>query len=87
MNRRLLIILLSAFALAAGASYIVFLMVGRRMSMSHASTTSVIAAARNIKLGSILASADLTTIQIVGAAPKGAILKQSDAIGRGAVSD
>lgn len=88
MNRRLLIILLSAFALAAGASYVVFLMVGKRLSTTtHTTTTSVIAAARDIKLGSILRSTDLTTVEVVGAAPKGAILKQSDVIGRGAISD
>src|SRR5665213_157761 len=87
MNRRLLIILLSAFALAAGASYVVFLMVGKRLSTTHTSTTSVIAAAKDIKLGSILGSADLTTVQVVGTTPKGAILKQSDVIGRGAISD
>lgn len=87
MNRRLLIILLCAFALAAGASYIVFRMVGSRVTTAHVSTTSVIAAARDIKLGSILTTADLTTIQIVGDAPKGAVLKRSDAIGRGAVSN
>lgn len=87
MNRRILIILLSAFALAAVASYIVFRMVGTRLTLARKSTTSVVSAAKDIKLGSILTSADLTTIEISGTPPKGTILQAKDAIGRGVISD
>ena len=50
-------------------------------------TTSVVAANADIKLGSVLTASNLTTMQIAGAAPKGAILKPEDAIGRGVLAD
>jgi pilus assembly protein CpaB len=87
MNRRLTAILLTAFLVAAGCSYLVFRIVGNRLGAARHQTTRVIAAARDIKLGSVLTSADLTTIEIGGALPQGAILKASDAIGRGVLSD
>jgi pilus assembly protein CpaB len=87
MNRRLLNILLIAFVIAAGCSYIVFRLVGNRLSGGRQTTTRVIAAATDIKLGSVLRDADLTTIEIVGTLPKGVILKKENAIGRGAISN
>jgi pilus assembly protein CpaB len=87
MNRRLLNILLIAFVIAAACSYIVFRLVGSRLSGTRQTTTQVIAAATDIKLGSVLRDADLTTIQIVGTLPKGAILRREDAIGRGVLSN
>jgi pilus assembly protein CpaB len=47
----------------------------------------VIAAATDIKLGTVLRDADLTTIEITGTLPKGAILKKENAIGRGVISN
>jgi pilus assembly protein CpaB len=87
MNRRLLNILLIAFVIAAGCSYIVFRLVGNRLSGTHQTTTHVIAAAQDVKLGTVLRNADLTTIEISGTLPKGAILKKEDAIGRGVISN
>jgi pilus assembly protein CpaB len=87
MNRRLLNILLIAFVIAAGCSYIVFRLVGNRLSGTRQTTTHVIAAATDIKLGSVLRDADLTTIEITGTLPKGAILKKENAIGRGVISN
>jgi pilus assembly protein CpaB len=87
MNRRLLNILLIAFVIAAGCSYIVFRLVGTRLSANRQTTTQVVAAATDIKLGSVLRDSDLTTIEISGTLPKGAILKKQDAIGRGVVSN
>jgi pilus assembly protein CpaB len=87
MNRRLLNILLIAFVIAAGCSYIVFRLVGNRLSGGRQTTTHVIAAATDIKLGSVLRDADLTTIEIAGTLPKGVILKKENAIGRGAISN
>ena len=87
MNRRLLNILLSAFVIAAGCSYIVFRLVGNRISGAHQTTTRVLAAATDIKLGSVLRDHDLTTIEIAGTLPKGAITRREDAIGRGVVSN
>jgi pilus assembly protein CpaB len=87
MNRRLLNILLIAFVIAAGCSYIVYRLVGNRLSATRQTTTHVIAAATDIKLGSVLRDADLTTIEISGTLPKGAILRKEDAIGRGVISN
>jgi pilus assembly protein CpaB len=50
-------------------------------------TTSVVAAAADIKLGTVLAKSDLTTTQIAGTPPKEAILKPEDAIGRGVIAN
>jgi pilus assembly protein CpaB len=53
----------------------------------RAATTRVVSAAADIKLGSVLTAANLSTTEIAGALPKGAILKPEIAIGRGVVSD
>lgn len=87
MNRRIFIILLSAFLIAVACSYVVFRLVGRRLAGTHNVTTRVVAAASDIKLGTVLKSSDLTTVEISGTLPKGVILKPEDAIGRGVVSD
>jgi pilus assembly protein CpaB len=87
MNRRLLNILLIAFVIAAGCSYIVFRLVGSRLSGAHQTTTRVLAAATDIKLGSVLRDVDLTTVEIAGTLPKGVILKRENAIGRGVMSN
>ena len=87
MNRRLLNILLIAFVVAAGCSYIVFRLVGNRLSGTRQTSTHVVAAATDIKLGTLLRDADLTTIEITGTLPKGVILKKENAIGRGVISN
>ncbi len=88
MTRRLLNILILALVLAASCSFFVYRMVGRRVAQStHVSVTQIIAAADDIKLGSILTPSNLKFIQIAGALPKGAILKPEEAIGRGVVAD
>ena len=87
MNRRLTAILLTAFVVAIACSYLVFRIVGNRLGAPRHQVTRVVAAARDIKLGSVLSSADLTTIEIAGTLPQGAILKTADAIGRGVLSD
>lgn len=73
--------------MAAGSSYLVFRMVGSRLTTARKSTTRVVAAASDIKLGSLLRSADLTTIEIAGSPPKGVILNAKDAIGRGVIAN
>jgi pilus assembly protein CpaB len=52
-------------------------------------TTLVVATKSNIKLGAILTADNLTTMEIAGTAPKGAILAKdkNSAVGRGVVSD
>ena len=87
MNRRLLIILLSAFVVASISALLVWRVVGARMAAAKSvPTTRLVAAAKDIKIGAVLAATDLTTLQIVGTAPAGAILDPKNAIGRGAIS-
>jgi pilus assembly protein CpaB len=85
MNNRVLVILLSAFLLATGCSYIVYRAFSSRSD--HPAATTVVVAASDIKLGSILRDADLKTAEVSGTPPKGAILRRQDAIGRGVVSN
>jgi pilus assembly protein CpaB len=89
MNRRLTLILLAAFGIAAICTFAVYQMVRSRISAKPPATTSVVAAKTDIKLGTILKPEDLTTISIAGTPPVGAILDKdkSRAIGRGVISD
>lgn len=88
MNRRLMTVLLFAAVLALGCSLLVYRVVGKKFATARqVQTSQVIAAAADLKIGTILTSANLTTVQISGTLPKGAILKLDDAIGRGVVAD
>ena len=89
MNRKLLTILLVAFAIAGLCAFLVYRIVGSRITASKpVPTTHVVAAAADIKLGSVLGPSDLTTVEFTGGSiPKGAILKPADAIGRGVISE
>ena len=89
MNRRLLTILLVAFVIAAACTFLVFRLVSNRVGARQASTTNVVAAKQDIKLGSILTADNLTTLDIVGTVPQGAVLDKdkSTLIGRGVISD
>ena len=88
MNRRLLTILLVAFVIASGCTFLVYRIVGHLIVASKpVSTTRVVAAATDIKLGTVLTASDLSTTEIAGTVPKGAILKPEEAISRGVISD
>jgi pilus assembly protein CpaB len=88
MNRRLLTILLVAFVIASACTFLVYRILGHIVvSSKPVATTKVVAAAADIKLGTVLTSSDLTTTEIAGTVPKGVILKQDEAIGRGVISD
>jgi pilus assembly protein CpaB len=88
MNRRLISILLIAIAIAGGCAWLVYRIMNVRLSASKpVATTKVVAAAKDIPLGAVLTSADLTTMTVAGSPPKGAIVKPEDAIGRGVVTE
>ena len=87
MNRRLMTIFLVAAVIAGFCCWGVYRLVSGRMNATKpVATTQVIAAAKDIPLGAVLTTADLTTMTLGGAPPKGAILKQEDAIGRGVIT-
>jgi pilus assembly protein CpaB len=88
MNRRLLTILLISMTIAGACAFMVYKIVGTRMSAAKpVVTTKVVAAATDIKLGAVLAAKDLTTTEIQGPLPKGALLKPEELVGRGVISD
>jgi pilus assembly protein CpaB len=88
MNKRLLTILLISFLIAGGCALLVYRVVGNRVVAARpVVTTQVVAAAADIKLGTILNASNLTTVEFKGAIPKDALLKPEDAIGRGVISD
>jgi pilus assembly protein CpaB len=88
MNRRLITILLTAFVIACICTYFVARVVRGMATASRMPTTiAVVAASSDLKLGTLITKADLTTMQIAGSVPKGAILKPENAIGRGVISD
>jgi pilus assembly protein CpaB len=87
MNRRLLTILLVAFLIASLCTWLVVRIVGARMAASKpVATASMVSAAKDIPLGAVLSANDLSTITIAGTAPKGAIYKPEQAIGRGTIT-
>jgi pilus assembly protein CpaB len=87
MNRRLLIILMCAFVLAAGASYVVYRVVGTQVSArARPQVTQVVLAARDLEIGTLIRDTDLKTGEIVGALPKGASAKADGLVGRGVTS-
>ena len=77
MNRRLLTILLSAFVIAAVCAFLVYRVVGSRIAAAthQSSTTKVVAAAVDMKLGTLITEKNLTTLEIAGPLPKGAMVK------------
>src|SRR5450631_2266411 len=87
MNKRLLTILLLAFVIAGACAFLVFRVIGNRLGAAAPATTKVVAAAGDIKLGTMLTAANLTTVDIAGTPPKGAILDPKNAINRGVISD
>jgi len=87
MNKRVQLILFSAFVIAALCSYVVYRVVGTRIAVAHKQTTTVVVAAKDVKLGSVLKDEDIGTAELAGPPPKGAILNRQDAVGRGVISD
>jgi pilus assembly protein CpaB len=86
MNRRLLTILLVAFAIAGICAFLVYRIVSVRMASSKpVSTARLVSAAKDIPLGAVLQASDLSSITVAGAAPKGAISDPKLAIGRGVI--
>jgi pilus assembly protein CpaB len=90
MNRRLLTILLVALIIAFIFTFIVYRVMQKQATSQRApATTRVVAAKTDIKLGAILSLDNLTTVEIAGTAPKGAILArdESTVVNRGVISD
>ncbi len=88
MNRRLVTILFLACLIASGCAFLVYRMINNIMANSRpVASTHVVAAAANVKIGTVLTAANLKTVEFLGNPPTGAVLKPETAIGRGVVSD
>ncbi len=87
MNRRVLLILLTAFLIAFACSYFVYRVLGNRLAGTAAKSNRVVVANKDISLGSLLKDEDLGTVDITGTLPKGALVNVKDAVGRGVVSN
>ena len=86
MNRRLSVILFSAFVVAALCSYLVYRIARKEATpQPKPNTTHIMVAARDLQLGALVRDADLTTGDWVGPLPKGAIVSKDGVIGRGVV--
>jgi len=84
MNRRFLSVLMFAFVVAGGASIVLYkLVIGRMSTNAPAATSSILVATKNLALGTVIADGDLRVAAWPGAIPEGAIVKLSDAVGRG----
>ena len=86
MTRRLATILLTALVIAGLSSYLVVRIVGNRMKNPVVRTTTVIAAASDLPIGTIITPNDLGTTEIAGTLPPGVFSKQADVLGRGVIS-
>ncbi len=87
MNQRFLSVLVFAFVVAAGASFLLYRLMANRVATEAAQPTAqVIVAARNLELGMVLQDADLKTGEWTGALPPGASANKADFVGRGVIS-
>ncbi len=88
MNRRLISVLLVSAVIAGICALVVARAVGSRMAAARpAATTKVVAASRDLPIGTIIAAPDLTTVSIADSVPKGALTDPKYAIGRGVISE
>src|SRR5437763_911016 len=87
MNRRLLTILLCAFVVAVGASFLVYRLVTNEVAgRAKGKPVAVVVAARDLEIGVLIKKEDLVLGEMVGELPKGVVLKPEVAIGRGVMT-
>jgi pilus assembly protein CpaB len=87
MNQRLMTILLSAFCIAAAASFVVYRLVGKQLSdnAKHRNAKTVIAI-KDLEVGAIIKASDLKTESLTTDPPKDAVTKIESAVGRGVLT-
>lgn len=87
MNQRFISVLIFAFVVAAGASFMLYRLMASRITTKAApSSVTVVVAGRKLDLGTVLRDADLKSADWPGTPPPGAVLKKDDLIGRGVIS-
>lgn len=87
MQRRILIVLISAVLIASGASYMVYRLAGApRKELKSAPTTLLVAAARDLEPGTMISDKDLKMAAWAGPVPPGSTFKKASVLNRGVVS-
>lgn len=86
MNQRVSAILIFALLASGAATYVVYKVVTSRPSQGTVATTQVIAAARQLDIGTILADPDLKMVPWMGTVPKGMLTKKDGLVGRGVLA-
>lgn len=88
MNQRFLSVILFAFIVSAIASFGLYKVVTSRMDANKsAPTTPIVAASKDLGLGTLLKAEDIKMVDWPGDVPPQAIRKPEDAIGRGIVGN
>ncbi len=88
MNKRLIGVLIFAFVVSAGASFILYRVISSRISMQQqAPQTQILVAARNLPIGTLIKDVDVKLVDWSGSVPAQALTKQEDTIGRGVVAE
>jgi pilus assembly protein CpaB len=88
MNRRTQLLLFFALVVALGCAWVVWRVMGNATAQaSKVAPKHVVAVAQNIKVGTVLAATDLTTIDISGTVPQGMFVDVKNVIGRGVISE
>src|SRR6266436_2442024 len=87
MNQRLFSVLIFAFVVSAGASLLLYRLIGARVTANAKQPTAqVIVAARTLALGTLLRDSDLKMGDWSGPLPQGALLRKEDVVGRGVMA-
>ncbi len=87
MNKRFLAVVAFALVVSGGASFLIYRLVSARLSTSaRTAQSSVIVAARNLEVGTLIKEADIRMEDWSGPAPHNAVLKKEDAMERGVLS-
>jgi len=86
MNKRFVFVLLFAFAVASGASLLLYrLLINRPQTIKAAApvTSKVVLATRDLEVGTVLKEEDVKLADWDGPVPTGAAIKMQDVVGRG----
>lgn len=91
MNKRFLSILAFALVVSLGASVLFYRLLAGRLAAPEtnkppAPTSQIVAAARNLEVGTLIRDTDLKMAPWTGPLPENAIQKREDILGRGVVS-
>jgi pilus assembly protein CpaB len=87
MNQRLLSVLAFAFIVSAGASLLLYRLLGGRVTTPVSpANTKLILAARDLEPGALIRDVDLRLGDWSGSVPEGALQKKEDIVGRGVIS-